>query len=110
MNIVVLDAFTLNPGDLSWEDLRSIASCEIYDRTDEDNILMRAEEAEIVLTNKTPLSADTLAKLPRLRYIGVLATAYNVVDVAFALNQLVEPSQPTLLGPRNSSSMAHLLR
>lgn len=84
MKIVVLDGYTLNPGDLSWDDLRAIAPCEIHDRTPTDQTLARAAEAEIVLTNKTPLSADTIAKLPKLRYIGVLATGYNVVDIAAA--------------------------
>lgn len=84
MNIVVLDGFTLNPGDLSWESLRRLGRCTIYDRTHADQILERAGGAEIILTNKTPLSAATISQLPNLRYIGILATGYNVVDVAAA--------------------------
>lgn len=81
MKLVVLDGFTVNPGDLSWEPLQLLADCTIYDRTAESEILERAHGAEILLTNKTPLRADTLASLPHLRYVGVLATGYDVVDV-----------------------------
>jgi glycerate dehydrogenase len=84
MKLVVLDGFTVNPGDLSWEPLRSLADCTIYDRTAESEILERAHGAEILFTNKAPLRADTLASLPSLRYIGVLATGYDVVDVESA--------------------------
>lgn len=80
-NITVLDGYTLNPGDLSWEGLEELGDCTVYDRTPPDQIIARAREAKIVLTNKTPLTADTLAALPRLKYIGVLATGYNVVDI-----------------------------
>ncbi len=84
MNLVVLDGFTLNPGDLTWDPLRALATCEIYDRTPPSEIVPRARHAEIVLTNKAPLTAATLAELPALRYIGVLATGHNVVDSAAA--------------------------
>ena len=81
MKLVVLDGFTVNPGDLSWEPLGLLADCTIYDRTAEPEILERARGAEILFTNKAPLRADTLASLPSLRYIGVLATGYDIVDV-----------------------------
>lgn len=84
MNIVILDGYTLNPGDLSWSSLQELGSCQIYDRTPLDLIVARAKEAELVLTNKTPLTRETLLQLPQLRYIGVLATGYNVVDIAAA--------------------------
>jgi len=84
MKIVVLDGATLNPGDLSWSALQAIAPCEIHDRTVEREIVGRAGDAEIVLTNKTVLSAATITALRVVRYIGVLATGYNVVDVAAA--------------------------
>ncbi|MCR4412380.1 MAG: D-2-hydroxyacid dehydrogenase [Thermoguttaceae bacterium] len=84
MNIVVLDAYTCNPGDLSWDGLRALGPCDIYDRTPRDQVVPRARNAEIVLTNKTVLDRDALASLPELRYIGVLATGYNIVDVAAA--------------------------
>ncbi|MGQ9620575.1 MAG: D-2-hydroxyacid dehydrogenase [Bacteroidales bacterium] len=81
MKIVVLDGYTLNPGDLTWDALKQIAPVEIYDRTPLDSILKRAEDADVLLTNKTPLTAETISKLLALRYVGVLATGYNVVDV-----------------------------
>lgn len=84
MNIVVLDGFALNPGDLSWAKLEELGRCVVYDRTSESRILSRAAGAEIVLTNKTPLRDEHLRQLPALRYIGVLATGYNVVDVEAA--------------------------
>lgn len=79
--IVVLDGFTLNPGDLSWDGFSGLAPIEVHERTPPAAILERAAGAEFVLTNKTPLNADTIRALPDLRYIGVLATGYNVVDV-----------------------------
>ncbi|MCE5303956.1 MAG: D-2-hydroxyacid dehydrogenase [Planctomycetaceae bacterium] len=84
MNIVVLDGYTLNPGDLSWNTLRSLGPCTIHDRTQPAETIARAADAEIVLTNKTILSHDVIERLPKLRYVGVLATGYNVVDLAAA--------------------------
>ena len=84
MKIVVLDGYALNPGDLSWQSLEQVAGVEVHDRTPEDQIVARAAGADAVMTNKTPLSAATLAQLPQLRYIGVLATGYNIVDTAAA--------------------------
>ena len=84
MNIVVLDGFTLNPGDLSWEELRALGPCQVYDRTPPEETVARAASAGIVLTNKTDLSRDHLRQLTALRYIGVLATGTNVVDAAAA--------------------------
>ena len=84
MKIVVLDGYALNPGDLSWRSLEQVAELEVHDRTPEDQVVARAAGADAVMTNKTPLSAATLAQLPQLRYIGVLATGYNIVDTASA--------------------------
>lgn len=84
MRIVVLDGYALNPGDLSWADLKAFGSCEIYDRTPPGEVVSRASEAEIALTNKTELSRTHLEKLPLLKYIGVLATGTNIVDLAAA--------------------------
>lgn len=81
MKIVVLDGYGLNPGDLSWEEINSLGEVEIYDRTPAAETVKRASGAEIVLTNKTLLMADAIGKLPDLKYIGVLATGYNVVDL-----------------------------
>ncbi|MDY0268986.1 D-2-hydroxyacid dehydrogenase [Trichloromonas sp.] len=87
MKIVVLDGYALNPGDLSWEGLNALGDCVVYERTPVDKIVERAAGAWAVLTNKTVLAAATLAALPDLRYIGVLATGYNVVDVEAAARQ-----------------------
>lgn len=84
MQIVVLDGYTLNPGDLEWSRLNSLGELTVYDRTAESQIVERAADAEIVLTNKTPLSAQMIQQLPKLRYIGVLATGYNIVDTQTA--------------------------
>jgi glycerate dehydrogenase len=82
--IVVLDGHALNPGDLDWNALKKLGDLEIYGRTPESEVIGRAGEAEVVFTNKTPLTATTLGQLPLLRYVGVLATGYNVVDVKAA--------------------------
>lgn len=87
MNIVVLDGKTLNPGDLSWNHLEALGNLTVYDRTATDEIVERAADADVVLTNKTPLTAETLVLLPKLRYISVLATGYNVVDIKAAANR-----------------------
>ena len=82
--IVVLDGFTENPGDLSWEGFAALGELTVYERTAAADIVPRIGDAEIVYTNKTPITAETLAACPNLRYIGLLATGYNVVDVAAA--------------------------
>lgn len=84
MKIVVLDGYTANPGDLNWAELAALGECAIHDRTPPDAILSRAKDAEVVLTNKTPLTRPSLEQLPSLRYIGVLATGFNVVDIPAA--------------------------
>lgn len=94
--IVVLDGYALNPGDLSWEGLKGLGEVEIHERTPPQQIVDRAQNADAVFTNKTPLPAETLVRLPNLRYIGVLATGYNVVDVAAAAAQgIVVTNIPT---------------
>jgi len=84
MKTVVLDGFTLNPGDLSWDKLKSLAPCKIYDRTAPTELPQRAAGAEILLTNKTALNRATIESLPQLKYIGVLATGTDVVDLKAA--------------------------
>ena len=84
MKIVVLDGYALNPGDLTWDDLKKLGDVEIYDRTESQRILERAKDAELVFSNKTVLSAELLRQLPKLKYVGVLATGYNCVDVKAA--------------------------
>ena len=84
LKIVVLDAYALNPGDLSWEWLKALGECDIYDRTPADKILERCMGADIVITNKTPLTRETLSQLSNLKYIALESTGYNVVDCAYA--------------------------
>ncbi len=84
MRIVVLDGYTENPGDLSWDALARLGELTVYDRTPEEKTVERIDGAEIVITNKTPITAAVLAACPSIRYIAVLATGYNVVDVAAA--------------------------
>ena len=96
MKIVVLDGHTLNPGDLSWDQLEALGDCTIHDRTDSDQTRARAAGADILLTNKTVLSGAILDQLPDCKYIGVLATGYNIVDIdAAAKNQIVVTNVPT---------------
>lgn len=81
MKIVVLDGYAANPGDLSWEGLEKLGECKVYDHTAPEELLERAADTEALLTNKTVITADAMQALPQLKYIGVLATGYNVVDV-----------------------------
>src|SRR6267154_1794842 len=87
MKLTILDGYCTNPGDLSWDALRRFGEVEVFDRTRADEVLERAAGAAIVLMNKTPLPGAVLRQLPELRYIGVLATGYNVVDVEAAREQ-----------------------
>lgn len=84
MKIVVLDGYTANPGDLSWDELKKLGDVTIYDRTQPSETVARAADAEIVLTNKVILGREEISRLPHLLYIGVLATGYNVVDLEAA--------------------------
>lgn len=84
MKIVVLDGYAANPGDLSWEGLKALGECTIYDRTAPEEVLERAKGAEAILTNKVAITAEHMAALPELKYIGVLATGYNIIDIAAA--------------------------
>lgn len=84
MKIVVLDGYCLNPGDLSWERLKEFGEVVVYDRTDESHVVERAESADIVLTNKVEFNEKVISSLPNLKYIGVFATGYNVIDLESA--------------------------
>lgn len=81
MKIIVLDGYGLNPGDLNWEGLESLGELTVYDRTLPSELMQRAADAEVLVTNKTLITAENMAALPELKYIGVLATGYNVVDI-----------------------------
>ncbi len=84
MKIVVLDGFTLNPGDNPWTEIESLGDVTVYDRTPSEQIFERVADADIVLTNKTTLDSETIRNLPNLKFITVLATGYNIVDIAAA--------------------------
>jgi glycerate dehydrogenase len=87
MNIVVLDGYALNPGDLSWQGLEELGTLKVFDRTSPDLVLERSLEADILLTNKTILTDSHISRLPRLKYVGVLATGYNVIRIDTAKEQ-----------------------
>ena len=84
MKIVVLDGYGLNPGDLSWKGMEALGELTVYDRTSPAELQVRAEGAQALVTNKTLITAEDMASLPQLKYIGVLATGYNVVDIEAA--------------------------
>lgn len=98
MNIVVLDGYTLNPGDLSWDDLKSLGSCEFYERTSCEEVLQRAANADILLTNKTELNREHIQNLLKLKFIGVLATGTNIVDLAAARERNIPVSNVPAYG------------
>lgn len=109
MNIVVLDGYTLNPGDLSWQGLEELGVVKVFDRTSQESIFERTIDSEIIFTNKTPLRVGDLQRLPKLKFIGVLATGYDVVDVKFAAkNNIVVTNIPTY-GTSSVSQMVFAL-
>ncbi len=89
MKAVILDSYTVNPGDLSWRQLEELTELDVYDRTSPDEVVERCKGHDIVLTNKVVLDAEILNQLPHLSYIGVLATGYNVVDLEVASRQSI---------------------
>ena len=111
MKIVVLDGYCLNPGDLSWEDMSSLGDLQVYDRTSPSELLERAEGAEVLITNKTLISDKDMDALPELKYIGVLATGYNVVDVEAAKQKGIVVTNIPAYSTRSVAQMvfAHIL-
>jgi glycerate dehydrogenase len=109
MNIVVLDGFTLNPGDLSWKELESLGKCEIHDRTPPEKVVARACAAEIVLTNKTILTREQIGQLRRVKYIGVFATGYDIVDVAAARERGIPVTNVPAYGTQSVAQMTFAL-
>jgi len=111
MKIVVLDGYTLNPGDLSWQKLEELGDVRVYDRTPDELVVERSHNARILLTNKTILDAAILSQLPRLRYIGVLATGINVVDIHAAKKRGVVVANVPAYGIDSVAQMcfAHIL-
>ena len=106
MKIVILDGHAINPGDLSWDALRSLGSLEVFDRTPENAILARAREAEVLLTTRTPLSAQTLMQLTQLRYVGVMFTGYDAIDLKAARERNVLVTNVPIYG---TASVAQLV-
>jgi len=109
MKIVVLDGFTLNPGDLSWDELKALGPCKIFERSPADQVLARSCDAEILFTNKTVLSREHLAQLPKLKYIGVLATGTNVVDLIAARERSITVTNVPNYGTRSVAQAAFAL-
>lgn len=109
MKIVVLDGHTLNPGDLSWEGLDRFGEVTVYERTPPDQIVGRAAGAAVLLTNKTPLTDETLSRLPDLKYIGVLATGYNVVDIAAARQRGIPVTNIPTYGTKSVAQLVFAL-
>jgi glycerate dehydrogenase len=107
--IVVLDSYTLNPGDLSWDPLHALGNCTLHDRTPPEQVVVRAADAEIVLTNKTPLTRQQIQSLSKLRYIGVLATGFNIVDATTAKEQKVLVTNVPTYGTRSVAQMTFAL-
>ena len=93
MKIVVLDGYTLNPGDISWEGLEALGEVTVYDRTRPEDIIARIGDAQAVYTNKTPLTRDVFDACANLRFVGVLATGYNVVDIKAEIEKIREQVQ-----------------
>ena len=109
--IVVLDGFALNPGDLSWKPLAALGELKVYDRTSNEKVLERARNAQLVLTNKTLLMRYTLESLPELKYIGVMATGCNVVDLQAARRRSITVTNVPEYGTSSVAQMvfAHVL-
>lgn len=111
MKIVVLDAYTLNPGERRWEELEELGEVVVHDRTTQLDVVRRAKDAEVVLTNKTILDGFILNLLPKLKYIGVLATGYNVVDLDVACQRGIVVTNIPAYSTQSVAQMAiaHLL-
>jgi len=109
MKIVVLDGYTLNPGDLTWDELRALGDCDVHDRLRDEELVPRAAEAEIVLTNKMVVSRKHMSQLPKLRYIGVTATGYNIVDVEAACERKIIVTNVPAYGTASVAQMTFAL-
>lgn len=111
MKIVVLDGYTLNPGDLSWKEMEALGTFTIYDRTPADQVIQRALGAEAILTNKVKITREIMDALPELKYIGVLATGYNVIDIQAARQKGIVVTNIPSYGTDSvvQSVFAHLL-
>ncbi|HIZ61068.1 MAG TPA: D-2-hydroxyacid dehydrogenase [Candidatus Dorea faecipullorum] len=106
MKIVVLDGYTLNPGDISWGGMEDLGEVTVYDRTKPEDIIERIGDAEVVYTNKTPITKETLDACPSIKFIGVLATGYNVIDIAAAKEKGIPVSNIPTYGTAAVSQFA----
>lgn len=106
MKIVVLDGYTLNPGDISWEGLEALGEVTVYDRTKPEEVVERIGDAEVVYTNKTPIARDTLDQCGNIRFIGVLATGYNIIDIEAAKEKGIPVSNIPTYGTAAVSQFA----
>jgi glycerate dehydrogenase len=109
MNIVILDGYTLNPGDLDWAPISRLGNIKIYERSQGEEILERAAEAEIVLVNKVILSETTLDQLPKLKYIGVMATGFNNIDIPAAKKNNITVTNVKAYGPASVAQQTFAL-
>jgi glycerate dehydrogenase len=109
MKIVVLDGYTTNPGDLDWSALERLGETVIYDKTEKDEIVPRSREAQAVITNKVPLTADILSQLPKLQYIGILATGMDHVDLKAAEDRGIRVANIPAYADRAVSQLAFAL-
>ena len=106
MKIVVLDGYTLNPGDITWEGMEAFGELTVYDRTKAEDVVARIGDAEVVYTNKTPITRETLDACPNVKFIGVLATGYNIVDIAAAKEKGIPVSNIPTYGTAAVSQFA----
>ncbi|SDF13693.1 glycerate dehydrogenase [Dyadobacter soli] len=109
MNIVILDGYTLNPGDQDWAPIEKLGNVTIYDRSAKEEIVGRAGDAEVLLVNKVVLSADTLAQLPKVKYIGVMATGFNNIDIDAARKQGITVTNVKAYGPASVAQQTFAL-
>lgn len=109
MKMVILDGFTLNPGDQSWAALEALGECQFYPRTLASQVVERAAGFEMVITNKVPLSREVLQQLPQLKYIGVTATGYNIVDVVAARERGICVTNVPIYGTRSVAQFTFAL-
>ena len=106
MKIVVLDGYTLNPGDITWEGMEALGELTVYDRTKAEDVAARIDDADVVYTNKTPITKETLDACPNVKFIGVLATGYNIVDIAAAKEKGIPVSNIPTYGTAAVSQFA----
>ena len=109
MDIIALDGYTLNPGDNPWDEVEKLGNLLVYDRTDPHQILERARGADIIITNKAPLFAETLEQLPRLGFISITATGYNIVDIVTARRRGIPVSNVPEYGTDSVAQFAFAL-